>query len=306
MRSVPVSAEEAGQRIDNFLVTLLKGLPRSRIYSLVRTGQVRVNKGRVKPDYRLQAGDELRLPPTYETPLSDKKPSSRQINILETRILFESKNLIVVNKPAGLAVHGGSGVSFGVIELLRHLYPLEKHLELVHRLDRDTSGCLLIAKKRSVLLALHDRFRSGEVVKLYHTLIMGKLRRSRTVEVPLSRQVLRSGERVVRADEALGRASVTRFEPLEPFKEGTLVSAQPETGRTHQIRVHAAYFGHPIAGDPKYGDGDFNEKMRQVGLKRIFLHAHHLSVSIPQEKHELSFTAPLDDELESVLVSLRG
>lgn len=308
VRTVSVSADEAGQRIDNFLVTMLKSLPRSRIYSLLRSGQVRVNKGRVKPDYRLQAGDELRLPPTYEVPPNDMTPPPRQIDVLRTRILFESKNLVVVNKPSGFAVHGGSGVNFGVIELLRHLYPQEKHLELVHRLDRETSGCLLVAKKRSVLLALHEKFRKGEVDKHYQALVLGKLRRAKTVDVPLTRQVLQSGERMVRASAIPGnaKASVTRFEIVERFAGSTLLSARPETGRTHQIRVHAAHLGHPIAGDEKYGDPGFNEVMHELGLQRLFLHAFRIEVKIPQEPQALLFTAPLDDDLAAVLTRLKG
>lgn len=302
-----MSADEAGQRIDNFLVTKLKSLPRSRIYSLLRSGQVRVNKGRVKPDYRLQAGDELRLPPTYEVPPKEMAPPTRQIDVLKSRILFDSKNLIVVNKPSGIAVHGGSGVNFGVIELLRHLYPQEKHLELVHRLDRDTSGCLLIAKKRSVLLALHEKFRTGEVNKHYHALVLGKLRRAKTVDVPLTRQVLHSGERRVHASAmpTNAKVSVTRFETLTRFTDCTLLSARPETGRTHQIRVHAAHLGHPIAGDEKYGDPGFNQKMHELGLKRLFLHAYQIAVKIPQEAQALLFTAPLDDDLAAVLTQLK-
>tara|TARA_Y100001968_G_scaffold23537_1_gene18442 strand:+ start:2467 stop:3468 length:1002 start_codon:yes stop_codon:yes gene_type:complete len=277
-----ISADQAGQRIDNYLITRLKGAPKTLVYRILRKGEVRVNKGRVKPDYRLQAGDQLRIPPV-RLPAPDEPVLVGQgiLNALEQNMLFEDKGLIVVNKPAGLAVHGGSGLHFGVIEAMRQLRPDCPQLELVHRLDRDTSGCLMIAKKRSVLRHLHAALRGDGVNKRYWALVRGRWPGStKKVHAPLQKNNLRSGERMVEVDPA-GKESLTEFSVLQRFGErATLVEARPITGRTHQIRVHAKYAGHPIGGDPKYGDDDFSRELRELGGKRLFLHARSLAVTL--------------------------
>lgn len=300
-----VSDEEAGQRIDNFLMTQLRGVPKSLVYRIVRKGEVRANKKRIKPDYKLQMGDLIRIPPVKinERP---ELPSAKleQVAALESAIVYEDDALLLVNKPSGLAVHGGSGLQFGLIEGLRALRPKEKSLELVHRLDRDTSGLLLVAKKRSVLRHLHEQLREKSVTKQYLALVRGQWqKRVRSVEAPLKKNTLKSGERIVRVD-ADGKASLTRFRIQQRYKEGTLVEASPVTGRTHQIRVHALHAGHPIAQDPKYGDEAFDTAMSERGLSRLFLHAWKLRFCHPVTQKDVAFEAPLDDILERTLQRL--
>lgn len=303
-----VDERRAGQRIDNFLFTILKGVPKSHVYRILRTGQVRVNGRRIKPTYRLQVQDKVRIPPisVAESPPAGV-PSAGQCQRLHESILFDEQGLLIVNKPAGVAVHGGSGVSFGVIEILRALYTEAPMLELVHRLDRDTSGCLMVARKRSVLRHLHDLLREeGPIEKRYVALLNGRLpRETFTVRAGLKKNVLRSGERVVRVDDEEGRQSVTEFRVMERFADATLVEAIPRTGRTHQIRVHAAHLGHPIAGDPKYGTVEANRHFAGRGLKRLFLHAASIAFTLPQGSTPLRVEAPLPAELERVLIALR-
>lgn len=303
-RLVEVDHARDGQRVDNFLATLLKGVPRSHIYRLLRTGQVRVNKGRIKASYRLQEGDLVRLPPVTTVESAPPRIGGGLLAGLGRAILYEDDDLLVLDKPAGLAVHGGSGLSYGLIEALRELRPGEPHIALVHRLDRDTSGCLLVAKNRRLLPALQDLFRRHEVEKRYLTLVRGRWRGgARTITAALVRGRLQSGERMVQADEA-GREAETRFTPVGRLPGATLLEAAIRTGRTHQIRVHAAAIGHPVAGDDKYGDPAFNRLMRQAGLKRMFLHAHRLAFRIGQRPIEVS--APLPGPLEQVLQRLDG
>ncbi len=300
---VEIDAERADQRIDNFLMNILKGVPKSMIYRLLRTGQVRVNKGRVKPPYRLQTGDLIRIPPMR---LAKKEqaaePGRGVLELIEKNIIFEDSGLIVLNKPSGIAVHGGSGISFGVIEAMRKLKTECKSLELVHRLDRETSGCLLISKKRSALRTLHDEMRQRDVKKFYLALSKGKWRGgSRIIDAPLRKNTLSSGERIVRVSSD-GKEATSRFTPKQRFKMATLMEVELFTGRTHQIRVHAAHSDHPLAGDDKYGDKEFNRQMRKVGLKRLFLHAYQLK--FPWDGGHLEVTSPLDESLESVLKKL--
>ncbi len=270
----------AGQRIDNYLLASLKGAPKTLVYRILRKGEVRVNKGRVKPDYRLCAGDILRIPPIHLPP-ADAPPSVPRslLEQLEAAIVYEDGSLLVVNKPAGIAVHGGSGLNFGIIEAFRQLRPQCKELELVHRLDRDTSGLLMLAKKRSRLRQLHAALRNNQIDKSYQALVCGHWPTSRKqVNAPLLRSNLRSGERMVEVNPA-GKESLTMFSVLRRFgKAATLVQANPITGRTHQIRVHALYAGHPIAGDNKYGDEQFSRQIRELGGKRLFLHANYLKI----------------------------
>ncbi|MCB1876377.1 MAG: 23S rRNA pseudouridine(955/2504/2580) synthase RluC [Chromatiales bacterium] len=302
-----IDRDQEGQRIDNFLRTNLKGVPKTHIYRILRTGQVRVNGGRIRPEYRLKAGDRVRIPPVRvaeagQTPA----PSPALLERLRGRVIHEDSSLLILNKPAGLAVHGGSGLDFGAIEALRALRTDEPFLELAHRLDRDTSGCLIIAKKRSALRGIQTLLREGHGVdKRYLALVVGRWPRRRSrVEAPLRKNTLRGGERVVRVEPS-GKPSETRFEVVETFSGATLVAARPITGRTHQIRVHAVHVGHPIAGDDKYGDAAFNRSMADVGLRRLFLHAESLRFRLPGAEQEIQVSAPLDDELEAVLGRLR-
>lgn len=300
-----VSAEESGQRIDNFLIAQLRGVPKSLVYRIVRKGEVRANKKRIKPDYKLKEGDLIRIPPVKVSERPDLPSANlEQVAALEHAILYEDDALMLINKPSGVAVHGGSGLQFGLIEGLRALRPKEKSLELVHRIDRDTSGLLLVAKKRSVLRSLHEQLRNKEMNKQYLALVRGQWqKRVRSVEAPLKKNTLKSGERIVRVD-AEGKASLTRFRIQQRYKEGTLVEASPVTGRTHQIRVHALHAGHPIAKDPKYGDADFDNTMSGLGLNRLFLHAWQLRFLHPVTGKEVAFEAPLDENLQQTLKQL--
>ncbi len=305
VRQVSVSAEEAGQRIDNFLSRYLKGVPRSHIYRILRRGEVRVNRGRIRPQYKLRTGDRVRIPPVRLEPARKRVLSPERLPAIAGRILFENSRLLVLDKPAGIAVHGGSGLSFGVIEALRALHPEAPYLELVHRLDRETSGCLMIARRRSALRDLHSQLREGRVTKHYLALVRGGLDSACRVDAPLSKNRLQGGERIVRV-QADGKPAATVFRPLSRHGDATLVEAVLETGRTHQIRVHAAHIGHPLAGDDKYGDAQFNRDMKAHGLRRMFLHAHMLEFTDPASGEPVNVSAPLDAELKGVLDSLEG
>lgn len=306
-RTIEVAAADEGQRIDNYLLTQLKGVPKSRIYRILRTGEVRVNSGRIKPTYRIKAGDAIRIPPIrVSEEEAPARPGDRVLERVNAGVLYEDKGLLVVNKPSGLAVHGGSGLSYGLIEALRALRPEAPFLELGHRLDRDTSGCIVIAKKRSVLRAFHELLREGGSDKRYLALLKGCWRGGeRRVEAPLLKNVTQSGERMVKVAPE-GKPALTIFRPLSVFKDATLVEAELITGRTHQVRVHAAHMGHPIAGDDKYGDEAFNKRMAEVGLKRLFLHASALSFTLPESGQVVSVSAPLGDELRAVLDRLEA
>lgn len=303
---VDIDAEIAGQRIDNFLLNRLKGVPKSRIYRLLRKGEVRVNKGRIKPEYRLLAGDQIRLPPIRVSERdAPPLPGEGLRASLLSNIVYQNEHFLVLNKPSGLAVHGGSGVNLGAIEALRGLWPEQKHLELVHRLDRDTSGCLLIAKKRSALRALQAQMRETSMTKRYRVLVVGTWPKGLTrVDAPLRKNTLSSGERMVRADKE-GKSAVTHFKVLESYRGFTLLEATLETGRTHQIRVHCQLMGHPVAGDPKYGDKEAEQSLKALGLKRLFLHAGQLGFRNPADDTALVCEAPLPEGLQSVLGRLR-
>ena len=305
---VTINEDHLGQRIDNFLITHLKGVPKSAVYKILRKGEVRVNKKRIKPVYKLQLDDVIRIPPIRVSEREEFVPSKLdKVTRLEDDILFEDKYLIVINKPSGMAVHGGSGLSYGLIEALRVLRPEERSLELVHRLDRDTSGCLLIAKRRSVLTALHEQLREKTMEKNYWALVEGQWdSKTKNVTEGLRKNTLKSGERVVRVDNTEGKPSHTRFKVLERFNDCSLVQASPVTGRTHQIRVHTQCQGHAIACDDKYGDQGFDESMRKRGLNRLFLHARDLSFYHPKNETTMRVEAPLDKALSSCLVKLRA
>ncbi|MBA1149193.1 RluA family pseudouridine synthase [Ectothiorhodospiraceae bacterium WFHF3C12] len=306
VRHIAIDPAFAEQRIDNFLLRELKGVPRSLVYRLLRKGQVRVNGGRIKAEYRLKAGDSVRLPPVRVAGAGEPvEPPQNMVERVERAILFEDPDLIIVNKPSGLAVHGGSGVPYGLVDILRRLRPRAKGLELAHRLDRGTSGCIVVAKKRSSLRYLHGLFRDGHVEKHYLTLLGGQLPKGAVpVEAALRRVRDGSGEHRVLAG-AQGKPSRTVFRTVRRFRGFTLAEAALETGRMHQIRVHAASLGHPVAGDEKYGDEGINERLRALGLKRIFLHASRLSFTGPQGQ-SLAVEAPLDDMLQGLLDRLEA
>ena len=303
-----VNEDEAGARIDNFLIRVLKGVPKSMIYRILRKGEVRVNKKRIKPEYKLQAGDEIRIPPLRMSEAKVILPSANldSVSALKDAVLYENDGLMVINKPCFMPVHGGSGVSYGVIEALRSIRPELHFLELAHRLDRETSGCLIVAKKRSVLRQLHEQFREKNMQKQYLALVRGVFsKRITTVRAPLAKNVLMSGERLVRVDEVNGKPSVTDFKIRENFRDVTLVEAYPHTGRTHQIRVHLAYRSHPILGDDKYGDREFDRRFEALGLDRMFLHAEHITFTDPVINREITVYAPLPGDLENLLSNIR-
>jgi len=305
VRYLVVKEDSAGQRIDNFLLTRLKGVPKSWVYRVLRRGEVRVNKGRVKPTRRLALGDEVRIPPLRTSSRDLVAPGAGLRDLVGSAILYEDEHLLVINKPSGVAVHGGSGVSHGVIEVLRALRPDTPYLELAHRLDRDTSGCLMLAKKRSALQQLQKLQLAGKVEKRYLALLCGRWRKGKvTADAPLQKNTLRSGERVVRVDPR-GKPAITHFEVLQRFPRAMLVEARLETGRTHQIRVHAQHLGAPIAGDLKYGRDEDNQAHRAAGLNRLFLHAWRLSFPWAGRRGGYDFEADLPEELNSYLESLK-
>lgn len=306
VRYLAVTADQAGQRIDNFLITQLKGVPKTLIYRILRKGEVRVNKGRIRPDYRLQADDVVRVPPLRVAEVAPPpQPGATLSRELAARILYENHGLLVLNKPSGLAVHGGSGVSFGAIEALRVVRPEAPFLELVHRLDRDTSGLLMVAEKRSVLRALHEELRHGRMHKVYVALLSGRLKGAEhTVTAPLQKIVQASGEHIVRVSRE-GKEAHTDFRVLERIGDTTLVEAVLHTGRTHQIRVHAQYLGHPIVGDEKYGSDGVNQHMKAHGINRLFLHARDLRIRLPGQEQPLDLHCPLEPELLAGLERLR-
>jgi 23S rRNA pseudouridine955/2504/2580 synthase len=304
VRHRDIDSERAGQRLDNFLLGELKGVPRSLVYRLIRSGQVRVNSGRTAPSYKLQAGDRVRVPPVGVRPPTQAVATPDRLDWLGERIIYEDSRMLVVDKPAGLAVHGGSSISLGLIEALRLLRPTAKDLELAHRLDRGTSGCLLLAKRRSTLRVLHELLREGQLDKRYLTLVKGRWPDDiREVDAPLvTRRV--GGEARVKVDPA-GKEARSTFRVLDRFgKTATLLEVSIDTGRTHQIRVHALHAGHPVAGDERYGDKDFNDYAKSFGLQRMFLHAHSVSFEWPETGDPFDASAPLPDDLKRVLTAL--
>jgi 23S rRNA pseudouridine955/2504/2580 synthase len=295
-----IDAETAGQRLDNYLLTALKGVPRSHVYRLIRSGQVRVNSGRVPARYRLKSGDRVRVPPVRLGPAAPK-PDAGGLDWLAERIIFEDERLLVVDKPAGLAVHGGSGLEFGLIEGLRSLRPGHKTMELVHRLDRGTSGCVMIAKRRSTLRALHALMRDGGIEKRYLALVRGQWQHgAAAIDTPLAVSREAAGRRVRPAAD--GKPALSRFRLVDHYgRVASLLEVEIPTGRTHQIRVHAASVGHPVAGDERYGDRDFNRQCAELGLKRMFLHAQLIRFTWPDTDDEWVVSAPLPAELKALL-----
>lgn len=304
VQMLTISEEDVGQRIDNFLLKILKGVPKSHVYQILRSGQVRINKGRIDQLYRLKLGDVLRVPPVR---VAEARPNNAPSS--EFPVLFEDAHLLIIDKPSGVAVHGGSGISFGVIEQLRASRPEAKFLELVHRLDRETSGILILAKKRSALTHLHEQMREGETDKRYLTLIQGEWNNQRQhIKLPLHKYTAADGERRVRV-QADGMASHTVFTLLRRYGEFTLLEAELKTGRTHQIRVHLSASGFAMAGDDKYGDFALNRRLikaegKRVPLKRMFLHAHQITFLHPDTGLPMTVNAALPKDCEQFLISL--
>ena len=299
VRKVRVDAERAGQRIDNFLRNELPGVPKGRVYRLLRRGEVRVNGGRVRAEYKLLEGDEVRVPPARIRTAAAPPPDNKAQSLLE-HVLYEDKRLLVIDKPTGLAVHGGSGISYGAVELLRHARPDLKELSLVHRLDRETSGCLVLAKRRSALRELHELFREGQVEKNYLALVAGDWQYGeQLIDVPLQVENRRGGERHVIVSEN-GKRAQTLVSLSRTYGIYSLLRCAPATGRTHQIRVHLQHTGHPIVGDERYGDKDANREAKALGLRRLFLHAQSIAF-VDRSGNDLHFTAPLADDLEEFL-----
>ena len=288
--TLEVSAEEAGQRLDNFLIKVLKGVPRGHIYRIMRTGEVRVNGGRVKPVYRTQLGDNIRIPPLQRPEREPEQVSNSLRSTLHQAVIYEDNNLIILNKPVGLPVHGGTGVRLGAIEALRGIRLQDKTLELAHRLDRDTSGALLVAKNRQSLLALQTALQHHKVTKIYLALLLGTLKQtSQTISLPLKKQRPQAGKHQVKIDSE-GKFALTHVKQLAVFKETCLCKIQIKTGRTHQIRVHTQQIGHPIIGDNKYGDFATNRQFQKAGHKHMFLHAYQLTLPAP---FNIQVTAPM-------------
>ncbi len=308
VRRVRAGAVSEGQRLDNFLLRELAGVPRSRVYRLLRRGEVRVNGKRKQADYRLAADDEVRLPPVREAPAPDSAPRRLPDSLLASvraAIVQEDARLLVLDKPAGLAVHGGSGLSFGAIEALRALRP-DEPLELVHRLDRDTSGCLLVARSRPALRLAHAVLREGAAEKHYAALLAGRWRLGRkTIDAPVLTSAREGGERVVRVHRA-GKIALSDFSVVGHYRDiATLMNVAIRTGRTHQIRVHSAFAGHPVAGDEKYGDRACNARLRALGLRRMFLHASSIAFRWPDTGEAFRAEAALPPDLQAVLERLR-
>jgi 23S rRNA pseudouridine955/2504/2580 synthase len=302
---VTIDENHHGQRVDNFLQRLLKGVPISHIYRILRSGEVRVNSGRVTADHRLNEGDKIRIPPIRlaksTKPLPNK--TARKAH-LRNEVLYEDDSLVVINKPSGTAVHGGSGISMGVIEQLRAEYDQPKFLELVHRLDRETSGVLILAKKRQALIGLHDQIRNGQVRKYYLVMVKGRWRNSKqTVQLPLHKYINAAGERRVIISEE-GQEAHTVFSLVKNWEDYSLLEADLKTGRTHQIRVHLAHLGFPILGDDKYGDFALNKDLAKINLKRMFLHAYKIIFTHPLTDKIIKLEAKLPQDLQQFIDNL--
>jgi 23S rRNA pseudouridine955/2504/2580 synthase len=303
-KQIVISDDNAGQRIDNFLIRYFGKIPKSRVYQMLRKGEVRINSGRIKQTYRLTAGDILRVPPVYIDEQGRSIPSLSLQQRIKDSIIFEDEGLIIINKPAGIVVHSGSGQSHGVIEAFRAMGDNYKKLELVHRLDKDTSGCLMLAKSIPILRQLHTAMNNDEIAKSYSALLAGRIAEKKiTVDYPLSKNTVSSGERIVTVDEN-GKSAKTIFSRERVFHSATLVNIKLITGRTHQIRVHSASIEHPVIGDMKYGDRTINREYKKQGLKRMFLHAKSLKFTSPVTKQPLSIDAPLEAELCKFLEQL--
>jgi 23S rRNA pseudouridine955/2504/2580 synthase len=301
---ITVDEERKEQRLDNFLFAHLKNIPKSRIYQMLRKGEVRVNKGRTSASYKLIQGDIVRIPPFYQEDTEKQVIRLDRFQHLKDAILFEDNYFLILNKPAGIAVHAGSHDPTGIIEAIRLLRPDIEFIELAHRIDKDTSGCLLMAKKRSVLKYLHQLFREGQVKKTYHALTLGNWHLPETtIQASLDKFNWNGAERVVKVSET-GKDAITQIKVLEKYAAATYIEAKPETGRMHQIRVHCAMKGHPVAGDLKYGDHSFNQYLQRLSLKRLFLHAHTLEFTYPGYETAICVSVEIPKELQKILQNL--
>jgi len=304
VRQITVKGDDHGQRLDNFLIRVLKGVPRSRVYKMIRKGEVRVNGKRSPAHYKLQTKDKLRVPPVYTKESQQTRPPDRFLSKIQQSILYVDDELIVLNKPAGMAVHKGSGIHYGIVDALPWLRTAYHSVSLVHRLDRDTSGCLVLARNRQALKALHRQLRDFEMAKYYRVLVKGHWSEAKTINAPLRKQRGPGGEPRVTAVPN-GDQAQTHFKPLRWFQNATFMQACPVTGRMHQIRVHAAFAGHPPAGDLKYGDKSFNNQLKRLGFNRLFLHAYYIGFYHPRNNEWTEITAPMDDLLLTVLKRLK-
>jgi 23S rRNA pseudouridine955/2504/2580 synthase len=308
VKYIVIGAQDVGQRIDNFLVRALKDVPKSHVYKILRRGEVRINKGRVKPTYRVGMGDRVRIPPLSYQPSQGtaQRAPDALLNRLESAVILEDGDFVFLDKPSGLAVHGGSGVDYGIIDLLRQSRPNAAMLELGHRLDKETSGCLLIAKSRPALTGLHRLLREGSVEKRYLALTAGAWKGGGIcVDAPLATHQRVNASKGKMGVASEGKKAESVFKPLKRFSDSTLVQVQIRTGRTHQVRVHAAHIGHPLAGDFKYGDYGFNRRMQEIGLKRLFLHASCVVFQNPRTGTNYRVEAPLEPSLERLLSRLK-
>lgn len=305
VRYITIEADFAEQRVDNYLFCFLKNVPKSHIYRLLRKGEIRVNKKRIDASYKLKTDDIMRLPPLkVGAEAKVIAPSQKTIALLKESVLYEDEHVLIINKPVGMAVHGGSTIRIGIVEAMRFAYPEIKQLELAHRLDADTSGVLVFGKRKRVLRELHQLLREGQVKKRYLALTQGKwAKRELNVDVPLHKNAIGSGKHMVQVDHS-GKEALTIFETHTQYTNAALMRAHLHTGRTHQIRVHAAYRRHPIAGDDRYGDPEFNKTMRRLGLKRMFLHAERIEFVLPSTKKSICVSAPLDSDLTACLALL--
>ena len=303
-KQIVISDDVAGQRIDNFLIRYLGKIPKSRVYQMLLKGEVRVNRGRIKQTYKLNSGDIVRIPPVFvNEKITSIPPDSLQQRVIDS-IIYEDDSLIIINKPSGIVVHSGSEQVHGVIEAIRARGGRYEKLELVHRLDKETSGCLILAKNIPSLRKLNRAIQSDEMTKIYTALLAGRLEQKEiTVDQPLYKNTLRSGERIVRVDRT-GKKAITKFFREQLFENATLVSIELMTGRTHQIRVHGAYMNHPVIGDHKYGDRKINSEFKKLGLKRLFLHAQSLKFISPASNKLISIEAPLDPALSELLKAI--
>lgn len=301
VQHIEISEHDIGQRLDNFLKKILKGVPTSKVYGIIRTGQVRINSKRAKPLYKLKAGDVVRVPPVRVSEVSSDEPPAWLIQNIKDSIAYEDDYVVLINKRGGIAVHSGSGVPFGVIETLKYIRQ-DEYIELVHRIDRETSGCLLLAKSATALRELNAGLRDGLFDKQYLALLKGKLQREQTIELAIAKDQ-RGGEKTMQVGES-GKAALSTFKPLAVTDMATLCEVAIGTGRTHQIRVHSQSMRKPLAGDDKYGDRPFNKVMKSMGLKRMFLHAARLTVPVSWQKDPYEFSSPLPDELKTVVQAL--
>jgi 23S rRNA pseudouridine955/2504/2580 synthase len=304
---IEIKEDQDNQRIDNFLVRVLSDIPKTRIYRLIRKGEIRVNKGRIKINHRLKVGDFVRIPPVWvDDETAEVKIPLGLMKEIEQCILFENDQCIVINKPSGLAVHGGSGLRFGLVDVVKAMRPAQDYMELAHRLDRETSGCIILAKNRKTLTFLHEQFKTGQVIKKYLAGVVGHWNEgSKTVTAALKKNVIQGGERMVEV-AADGKTAVSHFTLLQHYPGLSLMEVTLDTGRTHQIRVHAAHEGHPVAGDKKYGDRRYNQTIKEKGLSHLFLHAHWLELFLPDRVEKLLVTAPLPPDLQQVLTNLES